>query len=276
MPIGNYYVKIAWTLTGDFSGTYDNVSQDVVAGIQRSDGFPGPYERAAKVGEARFELSNGRRNYNALWRLYSPDYGAGALAGYVQPHRYVEIGCTYSAVTRVLWSGYVLSIEPHPERDSVIVKCADGVYPLAAQKINLPIQVNQHSGELIRTIIDSVYIPREGSTYWHFDNSRSLLGISTILGDVTIGYEIDTGVAVLPFAGDTWRPESTTALAAIRDATLAEWGRFWVTRNGSVKFWKRDREYTDLTIDATLDGAMIQFVSERASSSIFNRITALV
>lgn len=56
---------------------------------------------------------------------------------------------------------------------------------------------------------------------------------------------IDTGTIVYPYVGEEWQSGTTPAIEIIKDLLLVEQGLFFLARDGSIKFYHRDRIYSD-------------------------------
>lgn len=256
MPIGTYSIKVAWSGYADYSGTYDDVSNDVIGPVRWEIGMSRGHDRIAKVGTAEFTLDNSWFNYHGEFGLYSPENAGGSLYGNLVPMRIMEIACNYNEVDYSLFKGYVSEITPDPKAHQCTIRCVDGVEPWIRHMLNMPLQSNKRGDEIIAAILDLVYYPRAVSELFILSSAGAQLGQNTVLADASAGKALDPGAHTYALAGDEWPPDRVAAYRALEDIANSEWGRIWVGRDGTVNFWTAGHEFTDYASDASLTKTM--------------------
>lgn len=102
------------------------------------------------------------------------------------------------------------------------------------------------------------------------------LGGSTLAGgaDAPAGaISLDTGRITIPYAGDNWQSETTTALSAIQDIITTEWGYFFQDRSGNFVFHNRDWIFKQITTAAALssDNAT-EVTGDMDLSDVYNHV----
>ena len=270
--IGDYAVKISWSGSVEFTGPYDNVTTDCMY-AEWSLGSSDPQSLVAEAGRCRLVLDDSWSNQSGALSLYSPDNAGGALYGQLLPARLVQISCTYNSVTYILWTGYVQSITPHPDKFEVDIDCVDNIWLLSEADLILETQVDRRVDELLQSIILSVGQPRSAAGYWILGDSK--LGLGTKLApSADIGFELQTGIATIPYAG--WIGDDTNCLQAIREICNMEWATgFCMGRDGKAYFYNRHHRFTGRygTPDAVIDNSMQGITLRRSISTIANRVT---
>lgn len=90
---------------------------------------------------------------------------------------------------------------------------------------------------------------------------------------------LQAGANSFEFAGDTWREAETNVFRMIQDVTKAEWGMFWIDRDGTLT-WKNRKYFFGLasaTAALTLSTATsTKHLDQRGritADSVFNRVT---
>jgi hypothetical protein len=118
-----------WAATPDFTGTYDNISNDV----QTISWSRGKEVEAGNAPAATLEI----RMKPGLVSKYSPVNSAGVLYGKILPWRIIRVRGTYDGGSTYynVFLGFIskYTIDPHPERKSVSIYCTDGTDLLARQ-----------------------------------------------------------------------------------------------------------------------------------------------
>src|SRR5450432_1977754 len=97
-------IAVDWSRDGSYTDTNDDVSNYVVSaewvlGMQR------PYQDCADNSMLKLVLNNADKRF-------SPENGAGVLAGKILPYRPVRIQSNVGTTTRTHWVGWIDSIQP--------------------------------------------------------------------------------------------------------------------------------------------------------------------
>jgi hypothetical protein len=184
-------------------------------------GFERPWSPVAGVGECRIVLDNATKRF-------SPDNSEGALYGFLTPGREVKV----SAGTEVIWRGYIENLDPDPgelEHRCTVLTCLDGMAQLAKQQVGVVHEDSKAVDDAVSDVVSAAYTPP-----------------ATDYGDTG-----DT----LEHYGQTWKPETTTCLDALREISEAVYGRFFIQRDGTATFRTRNEEQDASTASALILGA---------------------
>lgn len=246
-----YKLLIDWNGDGDFLDAGEDVTSDLLsASVVR--GFVSPLARIARVGSARFVLKN-------LDKTYSPPLNSDVL-----PRREVRYTMTYDATEETLFEGYIDEIDasdrPETGMKTVTISCVDAMDLLVRFEGDIALDQNVYADDLISSIVSAVYTPA--------------------------GTDYDEGINVFPFAADRWSGElaeptgqgpssiiqNVKASQKILDACTADWGRFFIAKNGYPTYRNRHAtifdDSTELTINNTQSG--IQY--RKSSQPIINYV----
>ena len=244
-----YTLKVDWDNDGDFLDAGEDISADrISANIRR--GFSSPLTRMAVVGRATFLLRNSAQSY-------SPPLEAGVL-----PSRAVQYSMTYDATEVVLFTGKVESIKPSfgQYRDRrCVLECVDDTALLDIHEGDIAMQTGVYAPDLIAAVVAAVYTPG--------------------------GTDYQSGINFFPTSGDRWNwrafddaprvrgPwESIRASSKILDCCAADWGRFFIAKDGDPTFHNRHHTALDTTTELTIDDLMTGMSYQKTSSTIHNAI----
>ena len=268
--LADFEILIGWDEDYSYSGTYDNVTADVIS-VRTLIGFAKPWDRFPRTGTATLTLDNSDRNAHGIRGLYSPDNAASPLYGYNEPYKRVVIRATWDSVTYPIFMGYIEAVEPLENR-RVKIQCVDGVDVLRQVGISIPTQQDIRSDTLIRLLTEMPVPPEAVERSCQLDDPIfGILDSTTVLPDLDSGYDMDEGIFVADYAGDTWRPGQTKIAAAIEEITTAEWGRFWVAPDGKYVFWNRSHEPEDLTNHLSINGELIDLDLTHSAKGVINK-----
>ena len=268
MSTVTYAFQIDWDNDGDFSGA----DEDVTARVLEAEwdlGYAQAHDRAAAPGWLTLALDNSDRRF-------SPEHAAGPLHADLWPMRYVRAQATHEGATHTLFYGYLHSIEPgagaRGERRAVF-RCVDGVALLDRYPLDLALHQGQRADEIIDAIVRSVAWPPALSGYWVLGVAgHAELGVTTRLGGANVYRDFEVGQETFAHAGDTWYPETTTALQAIRETCASEYGRFHFMRDGKARFLDRHWPQKAHTVAVTLNDSMADLRYRRAMDHVYNEI----
>ncbi len=238
-----YELFVDWDNDGDFEDAGENVSDDWMrAGIHR--GFSGAMSRLPGVGRGTFVLKNTDRQY-------SPELNADVV-----PRRAVKFDMTYGDSTETLFFGYLETIEPASgsyESRSVVFECVDGMALLDLYEGEVALAVNQYADDIIDDIVSSVYDPPDTS--------------------------YQAGVNIFPVSSDQWsyqesgKPvEEIKATDKISDVCVADWGVFFIAKDGDAVFYNRHQMPLDASTKLTINGTMQSLNYKMAVSSVYNHV----
>lgn len=237
-------IAVDWSRDGSYTDTNDDVSNYVVSaewvlGMQR------PYQDCADNSMLKLVLNNADKRF-------SPENGAGVLAGKILPYRPVRIQSNDGTTTRTHWVGWIDSIQPSVGKygERLVHLFASGpLMLLKATDTKLALQQNVTTDVVIGQLITEVVIPPGLVQAWILGQAGyGELDQTTTLAD-TNGYSsLDTGNLTLPVAGDNWLVEpyysavekvTYDVYQAIQEITSAEHGKFFFDRTGKAIFWNR-------------------------------------
>ena len=141
--------------------------------------------------------------------------------------------------TQVLFTGLVASLAPTAgalgAREATLV-AHDRMAELEAWQVRLPVQVNARADDVLNALLRRMSlrpVPYKG--YWRV--RRGALGRDTRLR-FPPQTSFDVGRVRFAYVGDTWG-EGVSARSAIAEVVSAEGGRFFVTREGVLRFANR-------------------------------------
>ena len=268
-------IAVDWDRSGDFSGTYDDVTSRVVS-AKWFLGTRRPYADTADNSTLTMVLTNDDRRY-------SPEYSSGPLSGKLAPYRRVKIESNDGSTTRTHWIGWIERIQPavnqHGQRTVTIT--AQGVMQFyKAAETHLEIQENQRADQIIEALIKEVVIPPALTAAWIIGRiGNSELDDTTRLANTTGYSELDTGLTTFAIAGDNWihqggpsgqREDTFNVYRAIWDVTAAERGRFYFSREGKALFWNRHHLLDEVANAATFNDTMQDLVYIYAGADEFH------
>ena len=233
MPIATYKLWIDWENDGTFSGSADDVSDDVMyCDVNR--GFSTPLARMAYTGRLTALLRNDSKQY-------SPP-----VTGYILPKRAVKLTMGVGATSGMLYYGYLDEINPAPGlhgHRTVTLECSDALSNLDESEASIALLTNVRSDAVVEALIDEVYTPPSEN--------------------------YDAGINFFPVAGDKWHAGTNPVLVGppmggwnilmtdlekvsqrIMGCCVSDWGRFFVAKNGAVTF--RNRHYQTLNTSTCL------------------------
>lgn len=241
-------VKIDWDNNGNFTGTYDDVSADVVSshGLWFNHGFGSQLDRVASVGRCQFALRNDARNQHGEANLYSPVNSSSSLAGKIVPLRPVIVETVYNSTTTRQWTGYLFNVTPEPWTKTVYVECVDKMWALTDTRIGSLLYTDVQAGFLCSAVMGGVF--------------------------TSIASSHDTGNLTFDFAGDGWQYEQVTGHQALRDIAESEWGRYWIDQDGTSTYWDTHHEFEDTTVAATFTNVATDLATRTPADSIVNRV----
>lgn len=236
-----YSVYVDWDGDGDFLDAGEDVSADFVsASISR--GFSDPLARVAQTGRATIVLNN-------LSRQYSPPLHATVL-----PRRAVQIDMTYGGVTETRFAGWIDEVAPTSglyEERKVTLTCSDAMALLTQGDGQIALAVDVYADEIIEDVVDAVYTP------------------------AATNYE--EGLNLFPVSADRWAwktigqaVEEVKASSKIGDVCLADWGSFFIARDGTPTFLNRHHMPLDAATVLTLDGLMTGLSYRLGVTSAYN------
>lgn len=268
-------IAIDWDRSGDFNGTYDNVTERVT----ETDWYLGQrklYQVAADDSTLNLTLDNSDKRY-------SPENGSSPLFGSLVPFRPVRIQSYNGSTTRTHWAGWIESIQPsvnqYGERIVKIKGSAAGQF-YSATETDIALQENKRPDEIIALLLQAVVIPPPLEKVWVLGRpGNSELDTSTKLPDTQAFGTLDTAIRTLAYAADNWikrdaQPDAPQELfnvyRAIRDVTAAERGRFLFDREGRALFWNRHHLLDDDTVQVTLNNSMTGLSYNYGAQDVFH------
>lgn len=245
-----YQLHIDWDNDGSFATSGDNVTADLQLPAIIERGYASPLARMPAVGRATFVLNNQDKSY-------SPALDSGVL-----PWRPVRFNMTYDNTTVTLFRGFIESIRPaagkRRER-TVTVSCVDAMALLDIFEGRIAIQVNAYADNIIQAVVNAVYSPPVTS-YQAGINQFPTSGEHWTINQALA--QVGTGQAAVQ--------EGARAAQKIQDACAADWGRFFIAKNGAPTFYNRHQMPLDSSTELTLNDNMQGLVSEKRIGDVFN------
>lgn len=246
-----YALYIDWDDDGDFEDAGETVTTDLLA-ARVNRGFSNPLARVALYGTASFVLNNESK-------AYSPPLAANVL-----PRRAVKLTMTYDGTPDELFVGYIEGIYPTANTDpvqTVRIECVDDKERLDRFEGPIALLENTTADAIIAAAVAAVYTP-----------------------DST---DYDAGINRFPFSSDRWDPPEFTvgplmtgiglprkvsAGEKILAACVADWGHFFIAKDGTPTFRNRHTTTLDSTTDLTLDGTMTDLRYQKTTGPLLNHI----
>ncbi|MCY4073046.1 MAG: hypothetical protein OXG60_17265 [Chloroflexi bacterium] len=263
-------VEIDWERNGNYTGTYDNVTDRTIL-TQWFVGMRQPYQLTADNSVLRLVLRNNDR-------LFSAEYASSPLKDKLVPLRPVRIQSDDGIDSRTHFTGWVETIIPsvnhHGERIATVV-ATGAMQFLKTTETKIELQENQRSDDIIDALIQEVIFPPSLSDAWVLgDPGYSELGQTTFLTNLGTYSDFEEGVLTLHTVGDNWvrqggysdqAKDTFDVYRGIRDVTAAERGKFFFDREGKAVFWNRhhilDKDEIDTTLDDTMTDMKYTFAS---------------
>jgi hypothetical protein len=147
LPSPTYKVLIDWDQNGNYTGTYDDVTADVVGDIiidrGRSD-----LHGSLSVGSLSFSLWNRDKKY-------SPQNSSSPIFGKVYPYRDIQIQVIYDSTTYYRFTGQVKSFKPSPDRvnPTVAVYAEDRLSQLQKQEVSKSITAPETYDDMVEAVL---------------------------------------------------------------------------------------------------------------------------
>ncbi len=117
-----------------------------------------------------------------------------------------------------------------------------------------------------------------GNAYTFSSGSGAISGNAFFAGGIDLpDYPtpvLDTGNRTIPYAGDQWRSDQTTALTAIQQVVDTERGMFYAKRDGTLVFRNSDYLFTQTSAAAalTLSSEHQQAEADFGADDVYNRV----
>jgi len=242
--------EVIYTLELDYGAGWVDVTDKLNYARSRR-GFSSPLARVATQGNAGFTLEN-------TARTFSP-----ALAPTLLPRLPVQFTMTYDGVSEVLFTGSIRTIAPTPDirstRKLSMLDCVDDMELLDIFEGQIAILINTFADDVIDGVVASAYTPA--------------------------ATDYETGLNAFPVAADRWSyegitvnsgrrgpTESARASQKILDATVSDWGHFFIAKDGTPTFFNRHHETLDVTTELTLDNTMHRLSYRKSLQQIINHV----
>lgn len=254
-------IAIDWDRSGNFNGTYDDVTDEVIS-ARWFLGARKPYQDTPDDSMLTLVLKNADRHF-------SPENTGSPLTGKLSPFKPVRIQSNDGSNTRTHWLGWIETIQPavniFGER-TVEITAAGPMQFYKAAETALELQENMRTDEILAKLVKEVVIPPALVGAWVLGRvGNSELGLSTRLASVTQYSELDEGLTTLVIAADNWvqrggsndqEKDTFDVYNALQDVIAAERGRFLFSRGGKALFWNRHRLLDEIPVSTTLDNTM--------------------
>jgi len=257
-----WQIAIDWDRNGNFTDTYDDVSEYVIS-AQWFLGMRYAYRHMSDNSVLNLVLRNTDKRF-------SPENASGALNGNLNPLRPVRIQSTRDGVTRTHWTGWVETISPIPGANGdkrVHITATGGMQFLTLAETNVELQVNKRADDIIGDVMEEVIFPPALTESTFLDIPGSMeLGQNTYMTDIDGTKVFDQGIMTFNIVGDNWvhdggfsdRSKDTFNVQhAISDVVNAERGKFFFNRKGEAVFWNRHHLLKGYTPSTTFTDNMV-------------------
>lgn len=200
LPDG-YTVAFDWNSDGDFTGPYDDVTDDVLQRGPVVFQYGRDQDRQLappRTGSLTVTLCNAER-------IYSPENPDSPIADDLSPAVPVKVETTYQDVLYPLFTGRIDDFEVHPDRGNrtLDITALDLLALLQGVKISTGLYWGQRTGALIAVVLDTVGWtgPRDidlGATHvpwWWLEETDAFTAVTDLLaseGPPSIAY-VDAG-----------------------------------------------------------------------------------
>ena len=243
----SYFLNIDWNGDGGYGDTDEDVTSDLMsANIQR--GFTGPMALVGTVARCTLVLRNNDKQY-------SPPVTSCAV-----PRRKARFYMEYNGASAVLFEGYLDRIAPVPGQyraQKAVIECVDAMSILDNADGAVAASTHIYPHNLIDSVVSHTYTP--ASTCY------------------------EPGINPIPVSCDLWSNPETLRLYAtpkeevrasdkIMDACKADWGRFFIDREGRPTFINRHHIVLDNTTALTLDDDMVEMGYHDFAGDVYNRV----
>jgi len=246
-----YALYVDWNSDGDYGDAGENISADWV-NISITRGYNNAMARYPTVGRMTVLLNNAAQTY-------SPPATAAA-----RPRRPVRLTMTYSS-TVTLFEGFIESIVPASgtkRSRRAMMYCVDALSDLDRFEGTIALQSGVYADDIIGAVVAVVFTP---------DSTSYQQGLNYIptAADRWVGQELAWNM------GSGYRTgiiQNVSAADKILDACVADWGRFFIAKDGTPTYYTRHQMPLDTTTALTLDDDMINMNYSMSDSEIYNYI----
>lgn len=239
-----YTIEADW----DLDGSWADPGEDITEYFQHATinrGFADPMARVAFAGTMRLLMENEARQF-------SPH-----LESSVTPWVPIRLRQTYNAVTRTKFQGFIAGISPSAGQyntRNVVFDCIDATALLDIFTGRIAMKLNAYADEIIADVVDDVYSPPTPN-YQAGINQFAASGEQWTINQALA--QVGTGQAAVQ--------ENARAAQKIMDACIADWGRFFIARDGAPTFYNRHQMPLDTTTDLTIASTPAMIYNKRIS-----------
>lgn len=213
-------------------------------------GMAAPEDMVAAEGRLTVELNNTAKVFsveNPLSPFYVSTVNGRVVTNFKEGVMVVvEVLNDTDGVWYPFWQGFLsaLDIKTVPNPTATIV-AEQGIFRFDSVPPVFPVLENNTADGIIKTLANSGWVI--GSNSNAAIVSKTSLKDSTVMAVVTNlnTSGIDVGAVQYAYAGEDWRSGSVRASEIISDLMAAERGLFFIARDGTIKFYNRDRIYSD-------------------------------
>lgn len=282
MAISTWQYLVDWNADGDFT----DYLEDITLWVKSASWQIGMHDVDQRLGdETRLTLT--LKNEDGR---FSPENASSPYYGNLLPQRRVKIVATVDGAETTMYLGFIDKIAPEAlDGKTCIISVSGAKQYIQNQVVRLPLLENVTTGYVIEQILEQMHLPpsMSGDAWILGVSGSSELGVTTYLADLSVAFDLDTGLTTLPYVGDNWGDNrdgySTTydwvedfrGYDAIRDVVEAERGKFFFSRAGVATFWQRDHLITDLDVACTITGADVFALDYRYGDRVYNDVRVM-
>jgi len=245
-----YQVYVDWNNDGDYGDAGEDLST-LFSSARIRRGFNDSLSRMVTVGRASTRFNNTDKSL-------SPPLEADVL-----PRRPMKIEMTYGGSTVALFTGFTDTIAPDAgERGGrmVTIENIDAIAKLDQDQGAIALLTDTTADAVINAAVNAVFTP--AST------------------------DYDVGINHFPFSADRWTYDlvsgmqgagtsyiqKASAANKILAACVADWGFFFIAKDGTPTFRNRHATSLDTTTELTLDNTMGAMNYRKSTAPIYNVI----
>lgn len=268
-PMGDYILEVDWTGAGDFSGTYDNVTGDLVS-VECRRGRDYASQLTGKVSPGRLTAT-----LNNLDGLYSSFNSSGDLYGSILPGRKVRLRTS----TANIWTGYLSSIVPAGNLGGNPVVSLEASGPLSRLKksISPAKQAGELTGAIIGAILDaagwsagerSIDAGKTTVTQWYVGKIDAFEALREI-EETELGFIDESAAGYIVFEDRHHRLEGAhlTSQATFTDAAGENIGYSSITQQDPVREIYNDIQVIVESFDTALISEVLWTLQETPTVS---------
>jgi hypothetical protein len=239
-----WQILVDWENNNNFSGTYDNITADVIS-IRWRLGMRQAFQSVCDESALTLEVANSTGKY-------LPENSSSPIYPYLKPHRRIKVLWD----TATLYVGWIdkITIDARPAGENTgrlpaQISAVGAKQALQDLTLSLQLYENINGDVIVADVLRRGQVPPSVADVWRIGEvGASQIGINTRVGSLTDFATIETGQTTFRYYGDVQRK----GWEIIKEVTEAERGRFFFDREGKAIWWNRHHLLKDITNDNIL------------------------